>query len=229
MHPYKIVSFTVVLLLVTVLFAGVVTVSAAAQTTQATLTASTTTPTVGQAVTFTATLKSGGNALSGKSVTIYHYLNGVRYTDTTKTTNANGQITLTQSFRSAAQRPYYATFAGDGSYQACTSPVTTINVGSAQATLTASTTTPTVGQAVTFTATLKSGGNALSGKSVTIYHYLNGVRYTDTTKTTDANGQITLTQNLALRLNAPITRRSPVTAPIRPARARSQRSTSDRR
>jgi hypothetical protein len=79
-------------------------------------------------VTFTATLKSGDAPLSGKSITIYHYFNGVKYTDTTKTTNAAGQINLTQSFGSTGQRTYYATFAGDGSYGSSTSSVVTINV-----------------------------------------------------------------------------------------------------
>jgi hypothetical protein len=96
--------------------------------TTTTITATTTTPTVGQPVTFTATLKSGTTPLSNKPVTIYHYLRNVRSNDTTKTTNANGQITFTQSFGSAAQRPYYATFAGDSSYQTSTSSVITIDV-----------------------------------------------------------------------------------------------------
>jgi len=96
--------------------------------TQITLIPSTTTPAVGQSVTFTATLRSGTTPLPSKSVTIYHYFNGVRYTDTTKTTNAAGQITLTQSFSSAAQRTYYATFAGDGPYASSTGSVVTINV-----------------------------------------------------------------------------------------------------
>jgi len=172
------------------------------QPTTLTLSPSTTTPNVGQPVTFIATLTSGGAPVSSKSVTIYHYLNNVRYTDTTKTTDANGQMTLTQSFSSAAARPYYATFAGDSTYQSSTSSVVTINVQTptkspAQLTLSPSTTTPNVGQPVTFIATLTSGGAPVSSKSVTIYHYLNNVRYTDTTKTTDANGQMTLTQSFS--------------------------------
>ena len=59
---------------------------ATGQPTQVTLTASSTTPAVNQSDTFTATLKSGSTALSSKSVTIYHYLNGVRYSDTTANT-----------------------------------------------------------------------------------------------------------------------------------------------
>ena len=98
------------------------------QSNQLSLTADNTAPTVGQSVTFTATLKSGTTPLLSKPVTIYHYLNGVKYTDTTKTTNANGQITLSQTFSSAGQRTYYATFAGDSTYKTSTSSVVTINV-----------------------------------------------------------------------------------------------------
>jgi len=134
MRAYKIVPISVAVLLITVLFAGVATVSAASTPLTVTassglsLTASTTAPTVKQSVTFTATLKSGSTALSSKSVTIYHYLNGVRYNDATKTTNANGQISVTTSFGSAGKRTYYATFAGDSSYQASTSTVVTVTV-----------------------------------------------------------------------------------------------------
>jgi hypothetical protein len=67
--------------------------------------------------------------LSGKSVTIYHNFNGVKYTDTTATSNSAGQIALSQSFSSTGQRTYYAAFAGDSAYQTSTSSITTINVG----------------------------------------------------------------------------------------------------
>jgi thiol-disulfide isomerase/thioredoxin len=184
---------------------GVTTINVGGSSSQATTTtlsaSPTTTPTVGSPVTFTATLTSGTTALSGQSVTIYHYFNGVKYSDTTETTT-NGQITLTQSFSSPGQRTYYATFAGDSTLQTSTSGVTTINVNAqTRVILTAPTTTPTVGQSVTFTATLSwlnpttNQWTSVSGKSVTIYHNFNGVKYTDTTKTTDSNGQITLTQS----------------------------------
>jgi hypothetical protein len=97
--------------------------------TQLTLSASATTPTVGQSVTFTATLKSGSTPLSSKPVNIYHYVNGVRYDDVTnKNTDANGQVTATASFGYAGRRTYYATFAGDSSDKASTSSVLTVNV-----------------------------------------------------------------------------------------------------
>jgi uncharacterized membrane protein len=109
--------------------------------------------------------------LSGKSVTIYRYVNSILYNETTKTTNATGQITFTTSLASTGMNYYYATFAGDPAYPPLSSGVVNVTVGSSQAssqatipatnggvaqtmTLSASATTPAVGQPVTFTATL---------------------------------------------------------------------------
>jgi uncharacterized membrane protein len=111
--------------------------------------------------------------LSGKPVTIFYYFNGVRYNDTTQLTNSNGQIAFKRAFAAAGSYAYYATFAGDV-YTPSTSAVVNVNVGSnkgssqapSQATtnvysvgqttttLSASTTTPAVGQQVAFTVTL---------------------------------------------------------------------------
>jgi len=179
--------------------------------TNVTLSASTTTPAVYQPITLTAKLSWWDSTINqwtpvtaGKPVTIYHYLNGVRYNDKTIYTDSSGKVTFTQSFGSPGQRTYYATFAGDTSYKASTSSVLNVNVKAPiRVTLAASTTTPAVGQSVTFSAKLYWWNSAtnqwipISGKSVTIYHYLNGVKYTDTTKTTNANGKITLTQSFS--------------------------------
>jgi len=92
------------------------------------LSASTTTPSPYQYVTFTATLTSGGNPLSGKSVSIYHYVDNVRYYDITANTDANGQVKLMKSWAGAAQFQYYAATPGDSSYAASTSSELVINV-----------------------------------------------------------------------------------------------------
>ena len=165
------------------------------QPTQLTLTASNTAPTVNQSVTFKATLTPVGGTPIPEPVTIYHYLNGVRYNDIT----AYSTLTFATKWTTPGVRTYYASFAGDSAYQASTSSVVTINVTTplsgnpTHLTLTASNTTPVVNQSVTFNATLSSSGTALPSEPVTIYHYLNGVRYNDTTNTTNANGQITIT------------------------------------
>ena len=176
------------------------------------LTASTTTPAVYQPITLTAklywwnyTTSQWAPVSAGKPVTVYHYLNGVRYTDKTTYTDSSGKVTFTQSFGSPGKRTYYATFAGDTSYKASTSSVLNVNVKAPiRVTLAASTTTPAVNQKVTFTGKLYWWNSATNqwalittGKPVTIYHYLNGVKYTDTTKTTDGNGRVTLSQSFS--------------------------------
>ncbi len=115
--------------------------------------------------------------LSGKSITIYRYISGQLVNETTKTTDSNGQITYNHTFNYAASYPYYATFAGDAAYEPSTSGPVYVFVGGSQATshatnqatsqaftnegnvtqtltLSASNTTPAVGQPVTFTVTL---------------------------------------------------------------------------
>jgi len=173
--------------------------SSAKTQTSVALSASTTTPSPYQYVTFTATLTSGGNPLSGKSVCIYHYVNGVRYYDITANTDANGQVKLMKSWAGAAQFQYYAATPGDSSDAASTSSELIVKVGgqSTSVALSASTTTPDPYQYVTFTATLTSGGNPLSGKSASIYHYVDNVRYYDITANTDANGQVKLMKSWA--------------------------------
>jgi len=178
--------------------------------TRITLTASTTTPAANQPITFTAKLYWWDSvinqwipvATAGKPVTIYHYVNGVKYTDKTINTDSSGKVIFTRSFGSPGALTYYATFAGDSSYAATTSSVLNVSVKAPiRVTLAASNATPAVNQKVTFNGKLYWWNSAtnhwtpVSGKSVTIYHYLNNVRYNDTTKTTNANGQITLTQS----------------------------------
>jgi hypothetical protein len=136
-----------------------------------TLTASNTTPAVNQSVTFTATLRSGGTPIP-KLITVYYILNGVRYNYATAYTT----LTFATKWTTPGVRTYYASFAGDSSYNASASSGVPISVGATQLTLTASNTTPAVNQSVTFTATLRSGGTPIP-KLITVYYILNGVRY----------------------------------------------------
>ncbi|MGA3199639.1 MAG: Ig-like domain-containing protein [Halobacteriota archaeon] len=114
---------------------SVLTINVDAQT-NVTLTASNTAPAVNQSVTFTATLSWWNPATgkwvavttSGEPIQIWHTLNGVRYNDTTINTNSSGTATFTQKWTSAGTRSYYATFAGDTSYNVSTSAVVTISV-----------------------------------------------------------------------------------------------------
>jgi len=75
------------------------------------LTCDTATPKVGQLVTFTAEVIANGKAIP-VPVTIYHYLNGVKYVDKF----AYSTLTFQTTFESAAPRPYYVSFAGNSTY-----------------------------------------------------------------------------------------------------------------
>jgi C1A family cysteine protease len=75
------------------------------------LTCDTATPKVGQLVTFVAKVIANGKAIP-VPVTIYHYLNGVKYVDKF----AYSTLTFQTTFESAAPRPYYVSFAGNSTY-----------------------------------------------------------------------------------------------------------------
>jgi len=165
-----------------------------AGTTETTLSVNNSTPAVGQSVTFTATLISGTTPISG-SVTIYHYLNGVRYNDTTNYTT----FTFAQSWTSPGTRSYYATFAGSSSYLTSTSRVVTVNVGATQNStqITASVNTPTVTTTEPFNITgnlTNSSGAGIPYQTIHLDRW-NGAAYVSTgvTNTTDVNGSFTLT------------------------------------
>jgi hypothetical protein len=122
-----IISFSIVTLLITLVFASFVAVPAAAvQSTQLTITASNTNPSVGQTITFTVNLKSGTTGLS-KPVKLWCTLNGVRLDRGTFNT-VNGVYKFTGPFSTKGQVIYHADFAGDGQYAASSGTVT-VNVG----------------------------------------------------------------------------------------------------
>jgi len=73
-------------------------------------------PKIGQTVTFTAEVIANGKAIP-VPITIYHYLNGVKYTDVT----AYSTLKFPQKFTSTAIRPYYMAFAGDSTHAASSS------------------------------------------------------------------------------------------------------------
>jgi peptidoglycan/xylan/chitin deacetylase (PgdA/CDA1 family) len=162
-----------------------------------------------QSVTLTATLNRFDPATnhwvaveSDKPVQIWHTLNGVRYNDTEKKTDKNGQLMFGISRPTPGLATYYASFSTDESYIASTSNPTTIAVAPTQLNLDASSTTAAINQRVLLTATLNRFDPATnhwvaveSGKPVQIWHTLNGVRYNDTTIATDDYGQIAYLTN----------------------------------
>ena len=85
-------------------------------------------PKVNQKITFTAQVLSGGKAIP-VPITVYHYLNGIKYIDAPSTAVPNNFSTLTfqTKFTSTAIRPYYMSFAGNSKYKASNS-VLALNV-----------------------------------------------------------------------------------------------------
>lgn len=86
-----------------------------------TLSQSNATPKVDEEIAFTATLKAGPRpgsrtSLVGKKVTIWHYLDNVRYDDVSTLTDQNGVVEIGVSFKMKGLRQYFATFAGDDQY-----------------------------------------------------------------------------------------------------------------
>ena len=167
-----------------------------------TLTANNSSIVVTQPITFTVNLMSGTTPLSSQSVTIYHYFNGLETTDTTGTTDANGNFTYTTSYATLGAYTFYASFAGvDDTYPAVTSSVLPIAVTSNTAiTLSVDNPTPTTAQTINFTATLLSNGvTPIPSESVTIYHYISPdttTQITDTTATTNSSGVITFSVDI---------------------------------
>ena len=175
--------------------------------TNLTLSVNNSTPTVNQKVTFTATLSSDGTPLSGQNVTIYHYLNGARYNDTTTATNQSGQIAFITSFNSSGQRTYYAAFAGDSSYQTSTSSVVTVTAvdptptpRATQLSLSADNSTPAANQSFTVSGTLTTNGTAVPNEQITLQSASNG-SVTLGTPTTTANGSYSLTVSIPTQGN----------------------------
>jgi hypothetical protein len=159
-------------------------------------------PDPGQQLTLTALLSDASGPLSSKKLTIYHYLNGVRYNDYAASTDISGSITLQQTYVSLGMREYYAEFDGDEVYEPVTSNLVMVEVGAVtRLSITPSLTVGIlIGTNVTFTAKLErldvrtGAWVAVSGKGVSISHTLDNINYVDTTGATDSNGNLSITQ-----------------------------------
>jgi hypothetical protein len=130
--------------------------------TTATVTSSLNPAVAGQAVTFTVTITSGAGTPTG-SVT---FLDGTTTLGTV--TLASGAATYQTSSLTAGAHSITATYAGNATFLASTSPAITENISSASAAATAATVTSSLnpansGQAVTFTATITSSGGTPTG------------------------------------------------------------------
>lgn len=138
--------------------------------------------------TYTVTLKDGNsNPIKGQKVSVK--VNGKTYT---KKTNSKGQVSVKVKFTSLKTYKVTASYKGSKIYKKA-SATGKIKVAKTATKLTAPTISALPKEAKTYTVTLKTGaGKALSKQKVTLT--FNGKTYT---KTTNSNGQVSLSVNLA--------------------------------
>ena len=157
---------------------------------QLSLSASNPSPAVGESYTLSGYLSdSNGKALANKPIDIWVRHdgdNGIRWK--TITTDSNGYYGTSAS---STQKAYIRTvFKGDSAYAGSSSDLVTVTPRVPTLTLTASTTTPLVGQSYTLSGVLRDGnGKALANKPIDIWvrhDNDNGIRWK--TMTTDSNG-----------------------------------------
>jgi hypothetical protein len=144
-----------------------------------TASASPTTVSMKQNFTINGTLSTGTTSIAGAAVTLQRSTNNAAWTNaTTNVTDVNGNYQFSYNESAAGTYYYRAAYSGNATYGSVTSNTVSVNVikTATALTLTASNTTPAVNQSVTFTATLRSGGTPIP-KLITVYYYLNGVRY----------------------------------------------------
>ncbi len=158
--------------------------------TTTTLGASTTSPVVGEQVTYTATVSPTPD---GGSVTFYDGGNPITCTNSGGQTVTSGQATCEYTYETTSGSPHSitATYSGDTNFsESSTTSATSVTVGEASTTTTlgASTTSPVVGEQVTYTATVSPTPD---GGSVTFYDGGNPITCTNSGGQTVTSGQAT--------------------------------------
>ena len=128
------------------------------------LTSSVNPSTVGQPVTFTATVTSGGNPVTTGTV---DFTEGATTLADDVPVNASGQATFTTSTLTEGSHTITATYSGTPAFESSSGSVTQVVQRAATSTVLTSSVNPsTVGQPVTFTATVTSGGNPVTTGTV---------------------------------------------------------------
>ena len=139
------------------------TITSAVPTTTA-LTASPNPSTVGQSVTFTATVASGGNPVSAGTV---QFSDGPTDLGAPVSVNASGVATLTTSALTAGSHTITADYSGTSTLQESSDSVDQVVNRVATATVLTSSLNPSnVGDPVTFTATVTGGGSPVASGTV---------------------------------------------------------------
>jgi len=184
----------------------------ALNSTTTTITSSLNPSTFGKNVTFTVNVTTGTGTLSG-TVTITDTFNGVQSTLASKLTlNAAGNAVYSISTLPVGLHSIVAAYVGDGTHTASTStdndalPLTQVvnEVTTTTLALTAGTNPSTVGQSVTFTATVAvtGGGGVVPDGTLT---FMNGTTVLGASQALPANGVVTYTTTTLPQGNNPIT------------------------
>lgn len=154
----------------------------------------------GGAVTFTATVTSGGSPVTGGTVS---FADGATPLASNVPVDANGMVTFTTSTLSVGTHGITATYSGTAAFATSDDSVDqVVGLASTSTSLTSSLNPSLVGGAVTFTATVTAGGSPVAGGTVS---------FTDAGSTLgapvalDANGTATLTTSALTAGTHPIT------------------------
>src|SRR5450759_2757472 len=191
------IIIAVAALVVSVSFLYGIEPTAAATTTTITLTTNNTHPATNQPFTLSGTLKAGTTPLSGKSITLYRQVLGVR--TVVNTTDANGAYTFTRSESAPGSYNYQTIFYGDATYAPSNTAAVTVPVGNLQRSVIsifATNNTPAVNQPYTLFGFLQDGvsGAFLAGQPI-ILTIQGPSGYVNIGTTTDANGAYTFTRS----------------------------------
>jgi hypothetical protein len=160
-------------------------------------------PTLGQKINFIAQLVSQNGPLA-EAITIYHYVNDVRYNDVTTFADVNGQVEFSPAMNTPGDFAYYAEFGGTEQYAPSTSSaVTVVNRANSRLTFTASATSVSVGENMKFSGQLQWWNTVsnnweavtVANEPIQLYYYASGggVIVGPIIELTDINGNFSFT------------------------------------
>ncbi len=156
--------------------------------------------TVGQPVTFTATVTSGGSPVTAGTV---DFTEGGAALATAVPVNGSGRATFSTSTLAVGSHPVTASYAGTLAFQPSQGTLTqVVQRATSGTTLTSSANPSTVGQPVTFTATVTSGGGPVTAGTV---DFTEGGTTLAAGVALDASGRATFTTDALAAGSHPVT------------------------
>jgi 5-hydroxyisourate hydrolase-like protein (transthyretin family) len=195
MRVNKIVPFSVVILLITVSFAGVAAVSAQSTQTQLSVAANVTTVAANTPFTINGTLNTTlGPIGPGATIQLQNSTNNSTWNNVaTNVTDANGNYSFSNNESANGTYYYRTTYAGSGTtYANATSPVVNVTVTKIATQLSvAAPASASAGTSFTINGTLNATSNSInpiSGATITLQKNVSGTWNNVATNVTDANG-----------------------------------------